>query len=111
MQAWWAAGSMIPAQASIGSAWAGGMQRGSSAMAAAADAPSIALFIRSIRVMHTRRYRESSGQKGRVDAMNGNRTALMGVDQRVFDRQMFGLGEADQPSRRPVSTVSPRRDR
>ena len=36
---------------------------------------------------------------------------LMGVDQRVFDRQMFGLGEADQPSRRPVSTVSPRSDR
>jgi hypothetical protein len=79
MQAWWAAGSVIPAQASIGSAWAGGMQRGASAMAAAADAPSIALFIRSIRVMDTRRYPESSGQKGRVDAMNGNLIALVRV--------------------------------
>jgi len=55
------------------------MQRGASAMAAAADAPSIALFIRSIRVMDTRRYPESSGQKGRVDAMNGNRIALVRV--------------------------------
>lgn len=49
------------------------------------------------------------------DATPGSRTSspspLMGVDQRVFDRQMFGLGEADQPSRRPVSTVSPRSDR
>jgi hypothetical protein len=47
MQAWWAAESVMLTQGSIGSAWAGGMQRGASAMAAAADAPSIALFISS----------------------------------------------------------------
>ena len=47
MQAWLAAGSVIPAQAAIGSAWAGGMQRGASAMTAAADTPVIALFISS----------------------------------------------------------------
>ena len=47
MQAWWAAESVMLTQGSIGSAWAGGMQRGVSAMAPAADAPSIALFVSS----------------------------------------------------------------
>ena len=47
MQAWWAAESVMLTQGSIGSAWAGGMQRGASAMAPAADAPSIALFVSS----------------------------------------------------------------
>jgi hypothetical protein len=45
MQAWWAAGSVMLTQGSSACACAGGMQRGASAMAAAADAPIIAFFI------------------------------------------------------------------
>jgi hypothetical protein len=45
MQAWWAAGSVMLTQGSSACACAGGMQRGASAMAAAADTPISALFI------------------------------------------------------------------
>jgi hypothetical protein len=45
MQAEWAAGSAMLAQGSSACACAAGMQRGAIAMAAAADAPIIALFI------------------------------------------------------------------
>jgi hypothetical protein len=45
VQDWWAAGSAMLAQGSSACACAGGMQRGASAMAAAADTPVIALFI------------------------------------------------------------------
>jgi hypothetical protein len=49
MQAWWASGSVMLTQGSsaCAGAGAGGMQRGASAMAAAADTPNIALFISS----------------------------------------------------------------
>ena len=47
MQAWWAAGSVMLTQGSSACACAGGMQRGASAIAAAADTPIIALFISS----------------------------------------------------------------
>jgi hypothetical protein len=46
VQAWWAAGSVMLAQGSA-CAGAGGMQRGASAMAAAADTPINTLFIGS----------------------------------------------------------------
>jgi hypothetical protein len=47
MQAWWASGSVMLTQGSSACACAGGMQKGASAMAAAADTPIIALFINS----------------------------------------------------------------
>jgi hypothetical protein len=47
MQAWWASGSVMLTQGSSACAGAGGMQRGASAMAAAADTPHIALLIGS----------------------------------------------------------------
>jgi len=47
MQAWWAAGSVMLTQGSSACACAGGMQRGASAMTAAADAPISAFFISS----------------------------------------------------------------
>ena len=47
MQAWWASGSVMLTQGSSACACAGGMQRGASAMAAAADTPISALFIGS----------------------------------------------------------------
>jgi hypothetical protein len=47
MQAWWAAGSVMLTQGSSACACAGGLQRGASAIAAAADTPDIALFMSS----------------------------------------------------------------
>jgi hypothetical protein len=52
MQALWAAGSVMLTQGSSACAGAGGMQRGASAMAAAADRPIIALFMSSPFLTH-----------------------------------------------------------